>query len=259
MLRSHRTEQLGEKSYSVPRQQRAHQMPERWGWTVGQEKIRCQGSKQHDGCGPKIGIFLHDATLRDSEETRSNILDETRRGAAMCLWMFTNACALTYKHRIHFIQTTDAANWSTKALISISCQICDKRELTRDHTGGIFVVVLVVLFFTIYMKQRVKKLRHQLRLAFTNFQAISKSQFSKVRTQWFVWTCLAHVGKQEKMSFLGAREKIPQWWNWGGARLFFWWQRSRERLDRLVLSFVFESYLLCSKVDSHCKILLQLN
>lgn len=58
MLRSHRTEQLGEKSCSVPRQQRAHQMPERWGWTVGQEKIRCQGSKQHDGCGPKIGIFF---------------------------------------------------------------------------------------------------------------------------------------------------------------------------------------------------------
>lgn len=202
----------------------------------------------------KFRFFLHDATLRDSEETRSNILDETRRGAAMCLWMFTNACALTYKHRIHFIQTTDAANWSTKARISISCQICDKRELTRDHTGGIFGFCFgCVVLHNIY------ELRHLLRLAFTNFQAISKSQFSKVRTQWFVWTCLAHAGKQEKMSFLGAREKIPQWWNCGGARLFFWWQCSRERLDRLVLSFVFESYLLCSKVDSHRKILLQLN
>lgn len=128
MLRSHRTEQLGEKSCSVPRQQRAHQMPERWGWTVGQEKIRCQGSKQHDGCGPKVGIFC--MMLRWEIQRKPGQTFWMRRGAAMCLWVFTNACTLTYKHRIHFIQTTDAANWSTKALISIACQICDKRDTT---------------------------------------------------------------------------------------------------------------------------------
>lgn len=57
MLLSHRTEQLGEKSWPVPRQQRAYQMPKRWGWTVGQQNIHCQGSKQHDGYDPKVRIF----------------------------------------------------------------------------------------------------------------------------------------------------------------------------------------------------------
>lgn len=148
--------------------------------------------------------FLHDATLRDSEETRSNILDETRRGH-----------------------------------VPLDVHKC--------------------LFFTIYMKQSVKNSDASLGWPSQIFKQFQSHNFLKSGHNDLCGHAEHMRANRRKCHFLGRVKKIPQWWNCGGAQIFFWWQRSRERLDRLVLSFVFESYLLCSKVDSHCKILLKLN
>lgn len=105
-LHSHRTEQLGENSCSVPRQQWAHQMPERRGRKMGQQTVRCQRSKQHDGCRPKVRI-LHGMMLRWQIRRKPGQTFWVRLGASMRLWTLTNARALTYKHRLQMTQTRE--------------------------------------------------------------------------------------------------------------------------------------------------------
>lgn len=125
-LHSHRTAQLGENSCSVPRQQRAHQMPERRGLKMGQQTIRCQCSKQHDGRRPKVRI-LHGMMLRWQIQHKPGQTFWMGLGASMRLWMLTNARALTYKHRLEMTQSREG---------ELQIKVCRYRwtilEQTRD-------------------------------------------------------------------------------------------------------------------------------